>query len=94
MKKYAVITAISSYRMRYVVEMDEKDSDEKPYRDLVTCEEVEEFSQLHLGETIIDSTVMSEKNVIALFDKDCIENDSKVFLSWDDNTKLRNTKVK
>jgi len=38
--------------------------------DCVTCDEAEEFSQLHLGEQIVDYAVVSEKEMLELFDKD------------------------
>ena len=76
-KQYVVVTATSTHRMRYVVPMDELQKlnedyivDPKWALDLVKCEEVEEFSQLHLGEQIIDSVVMNEEEILELFDKD------------------------
>ena len=75
--EYVVVTCISSHRMRYVVPMDELQKlnedyivDPKWALDLVTCEEVYEFSQQHIGEQIIDSVVMNEEEILDLFDKD------------------------
>jgi len=76
-KEYVVVTAISTFRERYVVPMDELQKMNEDYMvdpkwalDLVTCEEVEEFSQLHVGEQIIDNVVMTEDEILELFDKD------------------------
>jgi len=76
-KEYVVVTAISTHRMRYAVPMDELQKINEDYivdpkwaLDLVTCEDVEEFSQLHVGEQIIDSVVMTEDEILELYDKD------------------------
>ena len=77
MTKYAVVTAVSQFRIRYVIPMDElqKLNPEAPVElqwaeDCVTCEEVKDFSQKHLGETIIDTVEMSEDEVLEFFDAD------------------------
>tara|TARA_R110002074_G_scaffold220428_2_gene390977 strand:- start:170 stop:400 length:231 start_codon:yes stop_codon:yes gene_type:complete len=38
--------------------------------DCVSCEEVKEFSQLHLGEQIIEHKVVDEEEMLQMFDKD------------------------
>jgi hypothetical protein len=38
--------------------------------DCVTCGEVEEFSQKHIGETIIDSEIVDEEQMLNKFDSD------------------------
>lgn len=90
-KQYVVVTTVSMFRHRYVMEMDEGEIDATPYQDYVICEDVEEFSQASLPpETIVDTVVMNEKEVLAQFDKDHIETNSQVFLKWPDESKLRN----
>lgn len=76
-KRYAVVTAVSSHRMRYVVPLDqlqemntEAEVQVEWLADAVTMQEVEEFSQEWLGEQIIDTSVMSEDQMLQLFDKD------------------------
>lgn len=77
-EKYVIVTTISSFRHRYCVPVSElqKLNPDHPVepeswaKDCVTMEEVEEFSQLHIGETIIDTAVLSEDEMLALFDKD------------------------
>jgi len=90
-KEYVVVTAVSTHRMRYAVPMDELQKMNEDYivdpkwaLDLVTCEDVEEFSQLHVGEQIIDSVVMNEDEILELFDKD---NDYLKF--WPDDQKIK-----
>ena len=77
-KDYVVVTCISSYRMRYVMHKDDlqKLNTEKQVNgiewaeDTVTMEECGEFSQKHMGEYIIDTVKMNEKDILELFDKD------------------------
>jgi hypothetical protein len=79
--EYVVVTAISSFRIRYVMhkddlralntEIDPSDSQLVEWaKDTVTCEEVEEFSQMHLAENIIDSELIDEDRMLELFDSD------------------------
>lgn len=80
MTKYVIVTAISSYRMRYCIPVDELQqlNTEVPIEgheiewaeDCVTCGEVEEFSQKHIGEQIIDAVVIDEDAMLGQFDKD------------------------
>ena len=80
MTKYVIVTAISSYRMRYCIPVDELQelNVEVPVEgreiewaeDCVTCNEVVEFSQKHIGETIIDSEILTEEQILEKFDAD------------------------
>jgi hypothetical protein len=96
-KDYVVVTAISMYRMRYVMHRDDLTisspgikttltgniSEIEIAKDTVTMNEQEEFSQEHVGEYIIDTARMAEANVLELFDE---END---YLSeWPKERKL------
>jgi len=77
-KDYVVVTAISSYRMRYVMHKDDlqKLNPSIPVNaiewanDTVTCYDCGEFSQEHMGEYIVDTVEMNEKDMLELFDKD------------------------
>jgi hypothetical protein len=77
-EKYVIVTAISSFRMRYCIPVSElqamnPDAEVDPENwamDAVTMEEAEEFSQIHMGETIVDTQVVSEDAMLSLFDKD------------------------
>ena len=89
-KTYAVVTAISTHRIRYVIPMDELQNLNPEStatlawaEDCVTCDEVEEFSQKHLGETIVDTVEMSQEEVLTLFD---IDND--YLKSWNTEQKI------
>ena len=80
MTKYVIVTAITSYRTRYVIPVDELQNlnTQVPIEgleiewagDCVTCNEVKEFSQLHLGEQIIDTVVVDEEAMLKQFDTD------------------------
>lgn len=75
-KQYAIVTAISTHRMRYVIPVDELVKDGHLDKaalyamDSVVMEEVKEFSQEHLGEQIVDSFVYGEDEMLKLFDRD------------------------
>ena len=96
-KDYVVVTAISMYRMRYVMHRDDLTISSPGIKttltgnttaieiakDTVTMNEREEFSQEHVGEYIIDTVEMNEADMLELFDK---END---YLSeWSKEKKL------
>lgn len=68
-KRYATFTTVSVFKHRYVVEMGEDDKLEN-LADLVTCEQLEEFSQKHVDEMIIDSTILTEDEMLQMFDVD------------------------
>ena len=77
-KDYVVVTAISSFRVRYVMHRDDlqKLNPDLPVdsvewaNDTVSSEECEEFSQKHMGEYIVDTVEMNEDDMLDLFDKD------------------------
>jgi hypothetical protein len=70
-KKLYLVETVSMFRMRYVVEA----TDEQQALDEVTfhasCgEQLKEFSQKHIDESIISSRKLSNKSYLKLFDKD------------------------
>lgn len=79
--EWILVETISQFRQRYVVEVPVGKSEYA--LDSVTMEDVKEFSQKHLGETIVSSRVISEKNALDLYDED------NVFLkNWSDEKKM------
>jgi hypothetical protein len=81
MTEYVIVTAVSSHRMRYCIPVDELkklnqevdptvDDLHEWARDCVTMEQVKEFSQHWLGETIIDSVLLNEDRMLEQFDLD------------------------
>lgn len=90
MNKYVLVETLSQYRMRYVIEVPaDHNSREYPCsattwaEDTVCMEEGKEFSQKHLGETIVSSREVSRDEVIALCDQD-----NDYLKSWTDEKKI------
>jgi len=90
MSKFVLVDTISQYRMRYIIEVPDDHNDreypctaEQWAADTVTSEEMKEFSQLWLGETIFSTREISKEEIVPLCDK---ENDYAQ--SWDDEKKL------
>ena len=88
--KYVVVTTVSTFRHRYVIPMDELQAlnPEVPVNtewalDLVTCEDIEEFSQHHIGEQIVDMVEKNEEEILELFDKD-----NDYLKEWDRDQKI------
>ena len=80
-KQYVMVTAISHFRMRYCIPVDElraenPDASDEQFNavewanDCVTMNECDEFSQMHISEDIVDSRVVSESEMLAQFDED------------------------
>ena len=77
--KIIMVEAISSYRMRYAIEIP-ADADESWAKDTVTMQEANEFSQEWLGETITSSREISQVEFLTQFRKD-----NEYLASWDDD---------
>jgi len=89
--KYVLVDTISTFRIRYAVAVPESLSDNEAIswaKDSVTCEEVEEFSQYHIGESISDATILDKKSLLSQFDKD-----NDYFINWPEDKKLQYVKV-
>ena len=88
--QWVLVEAISTFRQRYMVEVpvgiDRHGKDKTLWAlDTVTLEEAKEFSQEHLGETIVSHRVVTKEDALAMCDKD---NDyAKV---WNDELKMQN----
>lgn len=80
--KYVLVETISTFRHRYMLRFDElqKLNEEIELNDInaiewandtITCEEAEEFSQLHVGELITDTRIIDgDDAMIEMFDRD------------------------
>ena len=89
--KYVLVDTISTFRIRYAVAVPESLSDNEAIswaKDSVTCEEVEEFSQYHIGESISDASILSKESLLSQFDKD-----NDYFTDWPEEKKLQYVKV-
>lgn len=80
MPKYLVET-ISTFRIRRVIDC----KSEEHALDTVVCDDIEEeFSQLHLGENIVSSREIDDKEYLRLF-----EEDNDYLSSWTDEQKFK-----
>ena len=73
--QFVLVECVSQFRQRYVVEVptgvDAFGKDKALWAlDTVTMEEAKEFSQEHLGETIVSHRVLTHDEVLKLCDKD------------------------
>ena len=80
--EWVLVETISQFRQRYVVEVPKGKSEYA--LDSVTTEDVKEFSQKHLGETIVSHRVILEKDALDLFDKD-----NDYLQGWTDEQKMQ-----
>lgn len=81
-KELVLVECISTFRMRYVVEVP---AGKKEWAmDTVCMNEAEEFSQEHLGEQIVSHRVIDEKEYLRLFAED-----NDYLKTWDDDQKFR-----
>ena len=99
MSKYVMIDAISQFRMRYVVEVPDDVGEELYFKDgtrsfpitpeeyamdTVVCEDAKEFTQKHLGETIVSAREVTIEEAVAQFRKD------EPMFEWDDEIIIKN----
>lgn len=95
-ERYVIATVTSSFRQRYCIpvsKLQELNTDvditnTPSYQiewlnDSVTAEEVKEFSQKWLGETIVDTFILDEERILQLFDRD-----NDYLAGWDKDKKL------
>ena len=62
--EWVLVECVDMFRMRYMVQVPKG---KKEYAlDTVTLHEAKEYSQEHLGETIVSHRVISEKDALAL----------------------------
>lgn len=86
--QWVLVEAISTFRERYMVEVpvgvDKYGKDKADWAlDTVTLNEAKEFSQEHLGETIISHRVISKEDALALCNKD-----NDYAKNWSDEIKM------
>lgn len=99
--KYVLVDCVSQFHMQYVVEVPEDVEEgmvfvdgtrsfpctpEDYAMDSVTCEDVREFTQKHIGETIVDAREIKLNEAIALFRK----KEPNFSDAWDDQTIIKN----
>jgi hypothetical protein len=73
--QWVLVETVSMFRERYMIEVpvgvDRYGKDKAEWAlDTVTLEEAKEFSQEHLGETIVSHRVVTKEDALAMCDKD------------------------
>jgi len=79
--EWVLVECISTFRERYMVEVPK--GKELWALDTVTLNEAKEFSQEHLGETIVSHRVVSLEEALVLCDKD-----NSYCSAWSDDKKM------
>jgi hypothetical protein len=74
-ERYVMVTCVDTFRTRYCIPASAlKTNDLKEMieyaKDSVTCHDVTEFSQKHLGEQISDVFILDEERMLQMFDRD------------------------
>lgn len=81
-KELVLVECISSFRMRYVVEVPK--GKKEWALDTVVCNDALEFSQEHIGEQIASHRVIDEDEYMRIFDED-----NDYLKHWDNENKLK-----
>lgn len=81
-KELVIVECISTFRMRYVVEVPE--GKKEWAMDTVVSNEAQEFSQEHLGEQIVSHRVIDEAEYLRIFNED-----NAYLASWKDENKFK-----
>ena len=95
-ERYVVVTTVSQFRQRYSIPLSELqalnpeiDIMNDPAQqiswanDSVSMEEVKEFSQYYMGESIIDTFILDEPRIKLMFDRD-----NDYLADWSDEKKM------
>jgi hypothetical protein len=80
--KLVLVDTVSSFRLRYVVEIPE-DASEEIAHDFVLNGDPKELSQVHTKEEVVGSRVVTDKQYLKVFDSD-----NEYLSSWTDEMKL------
>lgn len=82
-KEWVLVETVSQFRQRYVVEVPKGKADWA--LETVSLNDAKEFSQEHLGETIVSHRVISQADALALCDLD-----NEYGEEWTEEVKLKN----
>jgi len=66
--EWVLVECVNQFRIRYMVEVPKGKAEYA--LDTVTCEDAKEFSQQHLGETIVSHRVVSKNEALTMCDAD------------------------
>jgi hypothetical protein len=79
-KEWVLVESVGMFRLRYMIEVSKGHPEYA--LDAVTCNEAKEFSQEHLGETIVSHRVVTKDEALAICDID-----NEYCKSWTDEQK-------
>jgi hypothetical protein len=79
--EWVMVECIGTFRQRYMVQVPQGKTEWA--LDTVTMEDAKEFSQLHLGETIVSHRVVTEEEALATCDED-----NSYCIDWTDEKKM------
>lgn len=79
--EWVLVECVNQFRIRYMVEVPKGKAEYA--LDTVTCEEAHEFSQKHLGETIVSHRVVTKDEALTLCDAD-----NDYCAGWETNKKI------
>ncbi len=87
--QWVLVETVSTFRERYMIEVpvgvDRYGKDKAEWAlDTVTLSEAKEFSQEHLGETIVSHRVITKEDALAMCDKD-----NDYAKKWNDELKVK-----
>lgn len=88
-KKYAIVTSLSMFRVRHLVELDEDGNIAPEFAQYVADESESELSQLHLGNTVLSVHKTDTDGVVETFDSDARECGADYQVSWPVEKKLQ-----
>lgn len=77
-RKYVLIDTVQQFRISYCIPVDllQQENPDGVFdaiewsKDSVTCRQVKEFSDQDIGETIVASRIISQDEMLEIFDKD------------------------
>ncbi len=81
--EWVMVETVSMFRSRYMVEVPKGKAEYA--LDTVTMNEAKEFSQEHLGETIVSHRVVSKEEALNICDQD-----NSYIKSWETHHKIKN----
>ncbi len=81
--KLVMVETVSSFRIRYVVELPEDAEEEMAHDRVLNDGDIKEFSQVHISEEVSGSRVVTNKQYLKVFNED-----NMYLRSWKEDSKF------
>jgi hypothetical protein len=81
--KLVMVETVSSFRIRYVVELPEDAEEEMAHDRVLNDGDIKEFSQVHIGEEVSGSRVVTNRQYLKVFNED-----NMYLRSWKEDSKF------